>query len=216
LCRDLIDEINAGVQPRYNVALTQRMPVVRPGRPKAILTEMVFGLMSTGPAGAKPMLLANARAETLTAKPAFADALRTRRCLIPADGFFEWEKAGSARLPHYFALRDRRAFFFAGLWQPETELTPPAFAIVTTTPNELIGRIHDRMPVILGPNSGPAWLGDEPLAPARIAQLCRPLSADLMAAHRVHPRMNRATHEGPDCIEPVKADPAEPELDIPG
>ena len=94
-------------------------------------------------------------------------------------------------------------FFFAGIWEPEREGTPAAFCIVTTTPNYLLAVIHDRMPVILGPNSGPAWLGDEALAPGRLAQLCRPLPADKMTGHRVDPRVNHARYEAPDCVAPV-------------
>jgi putative SOS response-associated peptidase YedK len=122
---------------------------------------------------------------------------------VPANGFYEWEKHGTTRLPHYFTLRDIPAFFFAGLWEPETATTPATFAIVTTAPNALLGAIHDRMPVILGPNSGPAWLGDEPLPPARLAQLCRPFAADRMTGHRVDPRVNNVRYEAPDCIAPV-------------
>jgi putative SOS response-associated peptidase YedK len=191
--------------PRYNVALTQRMPVITArGRPR--LEIMGFGLTLPARTPAeKPLVVANARAETLLGKPAFRDAAQHRRCLVPADGFYEWEKQGRARLPHYFALREHQPFFFAGIWQPETEATPAAFAIVTTTPNALLAPIHDRMPVILGPNSGPAWLGDEPLASARLARLCRPLPPETMTGHRVDPRVNRASYEAPDCIAPVPA-----------
>jgi len=192
-----------GLPARYNVALTQRMPVVT-RRGKNRLETLRFGLALPGRSPAeKPALLANARAETLLAKPAFREAARHRRCLVPADGFYEWAKAGKARLPHCFALKARRPFFFAGLWEPETAAAPGGFAIVTTAPNALLAAIHDRMPVMLGPNSGPAWLGDEPLPAARLAQLCRPLPADLMTGHRVDPRVNNARYEAPDCIAPV-------------
>lgn len=189
--------------PRYNVALTNLMPVVIfQGGPR--VAALRFGLILPAPPPVKkPLLLANARAETLLAKPAFRDATLHRRCLVPADGFYEWEKAGDVRLPHYFTLQSRQPFFFAGLWEPETTALPAGFAIVTTTPNDLLQLIHDRMPVILGPNSGPAWLGAEPLPPARLAQLCRPLSADLMAGHRVDPRVNNVRYEAPDCIAPI-------------
>ena len=191
--------------PRYNVALTQRMPVItKRGQPR--LETMGFGLTLPARTPAeKPLLVANVRAETLLDKPALRDAGQHRRCLVPADGFYEWEKQGATRLPHYFTLKEGRPFFFAGLWQPETGATPAAFALVTTTPNALLGTIHDRMPVILGPNSGPAWLGDEPLAPTRLAQLCRPLPADRMTGHRVDPRVNSVRYEAPDCVAPVTA-----------
>jgi putative SOS response-associated peptidase YedK len=187
----------------FNIALTRVMPVVT-RRAKPIVEALRFGLSLPASSPAKkPLLLGNARAETLLAKPAFRDAAQHRRCLIPADGFYEWEKSGTARLPHYFTLKSGHPFFFAGVWEPETATTPAGFAIVTTTPNALLGAIHDRMPVILGPNSGPAWLGDEPMPPARLAQLCRPLAAGLLTGHRVDPRVNSVRYDAPDCINPV-------------
>jgi putative SOS response-associated peptidase YedK len=193
-----------GWQPRYNVALTQAMPVVvrRDGRPA--LERLHFGfLLPPRAGGARPLLVGNARAETLRSRPAFREALQHRRCLVPADGFFEWEKQGTRRLPHYFALPDRQPFFFAGLWTPATTDAPAAFVIVTTTANARIAAIHDRMPVMLGPNSGPHWLGDTPLPEGRIAQLCRPLPAEKLAGHRVDPRMNNVRYEAADAIAPV-------------
>ncbi|HQY06060.1 MAG TPA: SOS response-associated peptidase, partial [Lacunisphaera sp.] len=189
-----------GTEPRFNVALTQRVPVITK-HSLAKLETLSFGLLLPARAPAqKPLLLANARAETLLTKHSFLDAAQHRRCLVPATGFYEWERLGSTRLPHYFTLTASPAFFFAGLWEPETATAPAAFAIVTTAPNPLLGAIHDRMPVILGPNSGPAWLGDEPLPPARLAQLCRPFAAERMAGRRVDPRVNNVRYEAPDCI----------------
>jgi len=194
-------DVDLGQQPpRYNAALTQRLPAItRRAKPRA--ETMAFGLkLPARPPANKPSLLANARAETLLAKPSFRDAAQHRRCLVPATGFFEWEKQGTTRLPHYFTLPASPAFWLAGLWEPETDASPAAFVIVTTAANAVLGAIHDRMPVILGPNSGPAWLGGEPLAPARLAQLCRPLRADLMAGRRVDPRVNSVRYEAPDCV----------------
>lgn len=197
------DVILDGQPPRYNAALTQRLPVItKRGKPKA--EAMAFGLkLPARPPANKSTLLANARAETLLDKPAFRDAARHRRCLVPATGFFEWEKQGAARRPHYFTLPSSPAFWLAGLWEPETEASPAAFVVVTTAANAVLGAIHDRMPVILGPNSGPAWLGDEPLAPARLTQLCRPLRADLMTGQPVNPKVNNVRYEAPDCIAPI-------------
>ncbi len=190
--------------PRYNVALTQPMPVITRRAGRVALEHMRFGLLPPArPPGERPPVLGNARAETLLARPSFREAAGRRRGLVPADGFYEWEKQGEARLPHYFTLKDRRPFFFAGLWEPARADAPAAFCLVTTTPNPLLATIHDRMPVMLGPNSGPAWLGDEPLAPARLARLCRPLAADLMTSHRVDPRMNSVRHEAADCVAPI-------------
>jgi putative SOS response-associated peptidase YedK len=191
-------------QPRYNVAPAQQMPVVIRRTGALALEKMTFGLTLPGRTdGERPKRLANARAETLLIKPAFRDAARRRRCLVPADGFYEWERADAGPLPHYFYLREHRPFFFAGIWQPKTAATPAAFAIVTTAPNALLRPVHDRMPVLLGPHRGPAWLDDPPLAPARLAQLCRPLPADLMAGHRVDPRVNRVSYEAADCVASI-------------
>ena len=189
--------------PRYNVALTSPMPVII-RQPVVTLESMQFDLVrpARSPAG-KPLILGNARAETLLDKPSFRAAAQTRRCLVPADGFYEWEKAGAARLPHYFTLQDRQPFFFAGIWEAALGDSPAAFCLITTAPNALVRRFHDRMPVILGPTSGPAWLGDQPLDPAQLAQLCRPLPADRMCSHRVDPRVNNVRHDSPDCIAPV-------------
>lgn len=190
--------------PRYNVALTQLMPVItkRAGRTK--LERLRFGILAPARSPAeRSLLLANARAETLTTKPSFREAAYTRRCLVPADGFYEWEKAGTTRLPHYFALKDRRPFFFGGIYESARADEPGSFCIVTTTPNPLLAAIHDRMPVLLGPNSGPAWLGEDPLSDARLNQLCRPLSADLMTGHRVDPRMNNVRYEAADAMTPI-------------
>ena len=184
--------------------MTQLMPVVtkRGGRPQ--LDRLRFGVLAPARIpGERPLLLANARAETLTTKPAFREAARTRRCLVPADGFYEWEKAGTTRLPHYFTLMERRPFFFGGIYEPARGHEPGSFCIVTTSPNPLLAAIHDRMPVLLGPNSGPAWLGDEPLPDARLAQLCRPLPADLMTSHRVDQRMNSVRYESANAMAPV-------------
>lgn len=204
----------AGQSRRFNLPLTTRAPVVT--RRKGVNAVESFAFGATLPPRTpteRPTLLGNARSETMLAKATFKDAAQHRRCLVPADGFFEWERAGAARLPHYFFRRDRRAFFFAGLWRPENEAAPASFVIVTTAPNALLVPIHDRMPVILhSAQDAAAWLGEAPLSPARLAALCAPLEASAMASHRVTPRMNNARFEDPVCIEPWTPPPAEPTL----
>lgn len=198
---------------RYNIALTTRAPVVTRRGGTTALEPLSFGaLLPAREPDARPLLVGNARSETLLERSAFKDAARHRRCLVPADGFFEWQHAGRARLPHYFHLRDHAPFFFAGLWRPETVQAPASFVIVTTTPNPLLARIHDRMPVILGPEAGPAWLGDTPLPPERLAALCQPFPAEAMASHPVDPAMNNSRVDGPLCIAPWTPPPAEPTL----
>lgn len=198
----------------YNATLTTRLPAITKRKGTIALEPLAFGtLLPPKAPGDQPLLLANARAETLLARNAFKDAVQHRRCLVPADGFYEWEKQGKARQPHYFQRRDGETFFFAGLWRAETTISPPAFVIVTTSPNRLLAPIHDRMPVILGDDTTASeWLGEEPLAPGRLDALCAPFPADAMQSHPVNPRMNSARYENPDCIEPFTPPPAEREL----
>jgi len=193
----------ARFRPRFNVAPTQRLPaIVSAGAPA--LAELAFGItLPPRPPEKRGLLLANARAETFRQKPAFRDAVAHRRCLVPADGFYEFAPAGAARRPHHFYLRDHRPFFFAGLWQPESAETPAGFVIVTTEPNDLIRPVHDRMPVMLDAASGRAWLGGAPLAPEELTRLCRPYPAAEMAGHRVDARVNHVRYDAPDCVAPL-------------
>lgn len=191
------------IRESYNIALTTRSPVVTKQNGATNVAPAAFGiLLPPRSPDEKPLTLANARSETFRSKPTFREAVAHRRCLVPADGFYEWEKQGKARQPHYFRRADGAPFYFAGLWRPETEISPPAFVIVTTSPNELLAPIHDRMPVMLDGERATAWLGDQPLAPERIEALCVPYPARQMISRTVHPRMNNARHEGPDCIAP--------------
>lgn len=201
------------IRESYNIALTVRVPAITRRQAVNSLAPLAFGLLlPPKEPGERPLTLANARSETMLAKPTFRDAVQHRRCLVPADGFFEWEKRGRERQPHYFTRRDGAPFFFAGLWREETPVAPPAFVIVTTAPNELLSPIHDRMPVMLDGARAAEWLGDQPLAPARLDALCAPFPAGAMASHTVHPRMNSARHEGPDCIAPWTPPAPEREL----
>lgn len=200
-------------QPRYNVALTSLMPVIiQHAKPTLEMLQFGFNLPPRTP-GEKAMILGNARSETARDKPTFRDATLHRRCLILADGFYEWEKAGTRRLPHYFSLKSGAPFFFAGLWTPAREGHPAAFCIVTTTANALLQPIHERIPVMLGPNSGPTWLGDQPIDRDLYMRLCRPLPAEKMIGYRVDPKVNSVLYAGADCIDPLPANSkSEPEL----
>ena len=144
--------------PHYNVALTTPMPVIIT-RGHATLTVMNFRFTLPARApGERPLLLGNARSETMLEKSVFRDAVKSRRCLVPADGFYEWDKLGARRQPHFFQLRGSRPFCFAGLWQPAHENSAAGFVIVTTAPNNLLRSIHDRMPVILdGEHARARW-----------------------------------------------------------
>ena len=202
------------LRPRYNVAPGQDIAVVRTeaggGRGLAMLR---WGLI---PSWAKDPTIAwkliNARSETAAEKPSFRAAFRHRRCLIPADGFYEWERRGKTRQPWLFGLRDGAPFAFAGLWErwtvPEGAALTGSLAergpgdtvetctILTAAANETVAPVHGRMPVILPSQTWDPWLAGEdvPLAP---------YPADAMTTHPVSTLVNRAANEDPRCVEPI-------------
>jgi putative SOS response-associated peptidase YedK len=189
--------------PRYNVAPTQDVLAVRihKGEPEAALLR--WGLIPSWTQDAKKApLLINAKCETAASKPAFRSAFERRRCLVIADGFFEWKKAGKEKQPYYYRLRDQRPFAFAGLWEfwKEGAQTIHSCAILTTDANELTAPVHDRMPVILDREARQRWLDSQIDDPAKLQEICRPYPASEMMASRVNPVVNRATNDSPQCI----------------
>jgi putative SOS response-associated peptidase YedK len=147
--------------------------------------------------------LTNARAETLAQKPTFREAFRHRRCLIPATGFYEWEKRGRARLPWLFRRAGAEPFAFAGLWEPHAADGAPATVIVTTPPNELMAPLHHRMPALLtSADACRAWL-DSTATESDLAALLAPADAAQMTATPVSPRVNRSDFDSPECILPA-------------
>ncbi|HEY3289391.1 MAG TPA: SOS response-associated peptidase [Anaerolineae bacterium] len=193
--------------PRYNVAPTQNIAVVLNESPNR-LSMAQWGLI---PAWAKdPTIgsqLINARAETLAEKPSFRTAFKKRRCLVLADGFYEWRKEadGKTKTPMYIRLADGTPFAMAGLW--ETWTSPEGdkrrtCTIVTTTPNELLAQIHNRMPVILPRPMESGWLDDAVPALALSAML-KPLPAELMQAFPVSKRVNSPANDDRELIQPV-------------
>lgn len=203
------------VSPRFNVAPTQAALTVVRGRGGKGAADapnragwMRWGLIPSWAKGAgngNPLI--NARAETLTAKPSFRQALERRRCLIPADGFYEWPAAaGGQRLPWRITLKSGEPFAFAGLWErwqaPGGDIIHSC-AIVTTAANELLAAIHPRMPVIL-PRAGERdWLDTELRDTQRLEAMLNPYPAAEMRCYRVSERVNAAGQEGPECIAPV-------------
>ena len=193
--------------PRFNIAPTQPAPVVRMA-PERELVALRWGLI---PGWAKdPAIgsrLINARAETVAEKPAFRAAFRRRRCLVVADGFYEWQRRGTAKQPYFIHLRDDRPFAFAGLWESwEASGEGPleTCTILTTEPNALVSPLHDRMPVILPPEAYDAWLDPANEDVGRLATLLRAYPAEAMAAYPVGAYVNSPTHDGAKCIEPVE------------
>jgi putative SOS response-associated peptidase YedK len=147
----------------------------------------------------------NVRSETAARTPAFRDAFARQRCLVPATGFYEWQREASARpRPWLFRLQSGRVFAFAGLWQPATiPGSNGGCAILTTAPNDLARRIHDRMPAILDPADYAAWLDPAPTAPRKLQPLLRPFPADAMTAFPVNAAVNSAANDDPSCLEPA-------------
>jgi putative SOS response-associated peptidase YedK len=195
--------------PSYNVAPMTRIPVVR--RSPDGTREMValtWGLRPEwAPVGEKLPLLINARAETVATKPSFRSAFRTRRCLVPASGYFEWQKqADGFRQPFYFERRDGAPLAFAACWEGETVAT------LTTRPNAECATVHDRMPVILEPAAFARYLDPEPLSAAEQANLLAPAADGTLTAWPVDPAVGNVRNNSPALLEPVRAKPAQPDL----
>jgi putative SOS response-associated peptidase YedK len=197
-------------EPRFNVAPTD--PVLAVRRTDDAAREagrLRWGLVPgrwAEKSGARPLI--NARAEGLTSQPAFAESFRERRCLIPADGFYEWRRDEHGRRPFWIARPDGDLFAFAGIWAAlparasgdEGELLHSC-AIVTTEPNTLIRPIHDRMPVILDPSLEAAWLDPEAEEDELLAML-GPAPADLLALREISDAVNDVRNDGPELLEP--------------
>lgn len=195
--------------PRYNICPGQTVAAVRMGRDdRRELVPLQWGLI---PSWAKEATIGarmiNARAETVAEKPAFRSALRARRCLIVADGFFEWQKLHGRKQPHYIRLRGGGPFGFAGLWErwmPAGGAAPvESCTIVTTTPNELLAQIHDRMPVILHPDGHAVWLDPGLRDSERIIPLLRSYPAAEMEAFPVSTFVNSPGNDSRRCVAPL-------------
>jgi putative SOS response-associated peptidase YedK len=193
--------------PRYNVSPTQQVAVVRqdPKQPRRTYASMRWGLIpncATDPSGGSRMI--NARAETVADKQAFAEPLRKRRCLIPADGFYEWKR--SSKQPYCFTLRDNAVFSFAGLWDnwraPDGQWIRSC-SILTTTPNALLTDIHDRMPVILSPDDYDLWLDPGFSSVADLTALLKPYDAREMTRFPVSTKVNSVANEDETVCAPI-------------
>jgi len=197
-------------EPRYNIAPTQPVPVIK--RAGASNTRNAF-LMRWGliPAWASDSSGAarsiNARAESAASKPSFRDPLRKQRCLIPADGFYEWRRAAREKQPFCFEVGLGEVFAFAGLWDrwvgPGGEILETC-TILTTTPNDLLADVHDRMPAILRPEDYGRWLDPNMLDVEHAVSLLKPYDASKMRRDPVGARVNVVTNDGPECSAPVE------------
>ncbi|MCC7264656.1 MAG: SOS response-associated peptidase [Candidatus Latescibacteria bacterium] len=201
-----VEHLSIELTPRYNIAPTQPVAVVRQ-RGVRRLDACKWGLV---PSWAKdPKIgnrMINARAETLAEKPAFKNALKRRRCLIPASGFYEWRQEGEERFPTYIHPRDESLLALAGLWEewqsPEGEQLLSC-TILTTGANAFMSAIHTRMPVILPPVAREAWLDSATQELEPLLALLQPLAGDDLAAHTVGRQVNTAAFDAPSCIQPV-------------
>lgn len=202
------------LEPRYNVAPTQEVAAIRqtaPDEREAFLPR--WGLV---PSWAKdPSIgnrMINARAEGVADKPSFRAALKARRCLIPASGFYEWSGPRAARQPHYIQARDRSPLTFAGLWESWRDRAEPdappleTCTIITTTASPDVADLHERMPVVLTSEAWDTWL--DPQAPPPLLQdLLQPAPAGTLTHHRVDRRVGSPNAQGPDLIAPLPEGP---------
>jgi putative SOS response-associated peptidase YedK len=201
-----VEYLGPFIAPRYNVAPTQPALVVRLDlQARREVLPMRWGLV---PHWAKDIAIGNkminARSETAHEKPSVKNALRRRRCLVPVNEFYEWEKLAGTKQPYAISMADEALFALAGLWehwQDDQGNELETFTILTTSANELIGELHDRMPVIIDRENFPAWL-DHATEDTDVArELCRPYPSELMMHRPVSRYVNNARHEGPACLE---------------
>jgi putative SOS response-associated peptidase YedK len=196
--------------PRYNIAPTQPVPIIRqhPKEPRRELSLVRWGLIpawSKDASGAARMI--NARSETTATLPAFRDAMKSRRCIVPADAFYEWQRSGKTKQPYCFEVGDGELFAFAGLWERWKDPAGTwvkSCAILTTTPNAVTEVIHDRMPVILDPDAYDVWLDPGFRDVAAASEMLKPYDARLMRCFPVSARINRVANDDAECATPVE------------
>ena len=196
--------------PRYNVAPTQMIPVVLEQNGERIIEALRWGLI---PSWAKDESIGskmiNARAETLAEKPSFRNAFKNKRCIIPASGFYEWQKASKgAKQPFYFYLREKEVFGFAGLFEEwldkETGEQIETFTIITTEANKVLEPVHERMPVILKPKDYAQWLDEKESDTGKLQKLLKPYPESEMAAYKVSRSVNIPSSDAPELIEEIE------------
>ena len=194
------------VKPSYNIAPSERIPVIRQTDEGYTLFEMKWGLVpSWSKTPTTPFSTFNARIETVAEKPMFRSALRHRRCLIPASGFYEWHTENKHKQPYYFSMADGEEMALAGLWEEwkssDGEILQSC-TIVVGQSNPLVGKIHDRMATIVPEASYANWLDPMGNTEELLAKLTVPYPADLMQSWKVDMRVNSVRNQGPDLIKP--------------
>jgi putative SOS response-associated peptidase YedK len=202
-----VQDVPDDLTPRFNIAPTQSLAVVR----EAVKGDRRFDWLRWGliPSWAKDPAIGNrtinARAETVAEKPAFRSAFRRRRCLVLADGYYEWRKEGKTKQPFYIRMRDEGPFAFAGLWErwsPDggEENLLETCTLITTDANELTRSIHDRMPVILSPDDYANWLDPQFDDREELLSLLCPYDSKVMQADPVSTHVNSPKHDDPECV----------------
>lgn len=196
---------------RYNIAPSQAIPVVRVANGKRELADLRWGLIPHWTQEPKPGGFVNARTETIAEKPAFRDPFRKRRCLVPADGFFEWKHIGKKKQPYFFRKLGGGVLAYAGVWDTWNGPDGPieTVAVLTVPANELVEPLHDRMPAILTPEQFAAWLDPKETRADKLLPMLLPFPADKMERWAVSDRVNSATADEPDLLVPVP-EPAKP------
>lgn len=195
-------------EPKYNIAPGQNVPVIIEDEDERKCVIMRWGLVPQW--SNDPLIgfqMTNARAETVAQKPDFKNSLRKRRCIVPCSGFYEWKKIDKkTKIPYHIKPENDYFFAFAGLWDTWNKdggnLT--TFAIITTTPNELIEPIHDRMAVILSKEDEQIWLDPNNQNPDELVSLLKPYPSEEMQAYEISTFVSNAKNEGPECIAPIK------------
>ena len=194
--------------PRYNIAPSQKVVVVRQHNSgERELSLMQWGLIPSWSKDPKNISnMTNARSETVHEKPSFKQAFLSRRCIIPASGFYEWEKTGKEKIPHYIHLRDGDVMSMAGLWErwksPDGKEIETC-TILTTAANTLIKKLHDRMPVILHRDELALWLGRDLDDVNCLMELFHPYPSDQLEEYVVTQGLNNPNNDSPDCITPT-------------
>jgi len=196
--------------PRYNIAPTQPVPVIRqhPKEPVRQISLMKWGLV---PNWARDASIAsstiNAKSETASEKPAFRDPFKYRRCLIPADGFYEWKRSGSSKQPYCFEVQNGEVFAFAGLWDVWKDADGQwikTCSILTTLPNAVTATVHNRMPVILDRECYELWLDPSVTSVEVISELLKPFDARLMRCYPISAKVNHVANDDEECSRPVE------------
>ena len=201
-----IEEYPSSLVPSYNIAPTQEVAAVVEEDEKRKLEAFRWGLIPSwakDPAIGNKMI--NSRAETVSEKPSFRSAFKKRRCLIVADGFYEWQKTDDGKQPYHFKMKDSSPFAFAGLWETWDKEGEEirSCSIITTDANDLMSEIHHRMPVILPPENYEAWLDPGLEEKETLMDLLRPYPSDRMDAYPVSRRVNRPSNNEPGVVEPA-------------